>query len=169
MITVKHVFNIVVKSFKLVFSSASIAVKFCLAFVLGSISLYIGILISNIKAIIPDFFSLTDEINGGVGFLHLVVRIMGWCTIAVPVGIASCIAFLIFNIVSKESAMIRNASRIVFTTLIMLFFLPRIMHGEALSGLDTLDMLFMMGVIVAACILFIWLEHDGFFQWDKKE
>jgi flagellar biosynthesis protein FlhB len=162
-VSIEKVWSIIKQSFKIVFGSVGTAIKFCLGFVLASISLYIGIIISNIKAIIPDFFGIADEINGEVGILHLIVRIMGWCTIVVPVAIASAIAFLLLNIVSKESAQIRNAARVVYTTLIMLFFLPRIFGGETLDGLDTLDMLVMMGTIVAVCLAFIIAEQKNFF------
>lgn len=168
-VSIEKVWSIIKQSFKIVFGSVGITIKFCLAFVLASISLYIGIIISNIKAIIPDFFGIADEINGEVGVLHLIVRVMGWCTIAVPVAIASAIAFLFFNIVSKENASIRNAARIVYTTIIMLFFLPRIFGGETLDGLDSLDMLVMMGTIVAVCVAFFIAEQKGvFFGEDKK-
>lgn len=168
-VSIQKVWSIIKQSFKIVFGSIGTTIKFCLAFVLASISLYIGIIISNIKAIIPDFFGIADEINGGVGILHLIVRIMGWFTIAVPVAIASAIAFLMFNIVSKESASIRNAARIVYTTIIMLFFLPRIFGGETLDGLDSLDMFVMMGTIVAVCVAYFIAEQKGvFFGEDKK-
>lgn len=168
-ITFLKVWNVLKLSFKTIFCSFKVFVKFCIAFVLGSICLWFGIVIANIKAIIPDLLGIADEINGGTGVLHLIVRVMGWCTIVVPVAIAYALVCLIFNIVSKDSKTIRNSARVVYTTLVLIFFLPGILQGNALDGLDTLDMFVMMGTIVVVCLFFFHLEREDFFFGEPKK
>ena len=72
--------------------------------------------------------SIADEINGGVGILHLISTIIGWVVMSIPFAIAAAIAFFIMSRIGSPEK-ISRAACILFATIISAYLIIPMLFG----------------------------------------
>lgn len=152
LLSIKEIPHQIVPSAKLVFSSFAVIIKFCIGFICASFVLYIGLFIGLLKSVIPDVFSIADEINGGSGLLHLISTIIGWVVMGIPVAIAAFIAFCIMGITGPKDE-IRRAARYLFATIISAFILIPMLFGGGDDEFGLSDAIVVTLIIWGTCIV----------------
>lgn len=139
-------------SVKNIFSSVATIVRFCIGFVGASIVFYIGILIGLIKAFIPNFFSIADELSGGMGLLHLISTIINWIVMAIPIAIAAFVAFIILGI-TGPTFVVRRAACILYATIVSAFFLLTTLFGGGSDEFGFSDACVITIVVWGTCVV----------------
>lgn len=151
--SIKEIPSQIIPSAKLIFSSAGTIIKFCVCFVISSIALYIGLLIGLFKNAIPDLLSIADEINGGVGILHLITTIVGWVVMSIPFAIAAAIAFFIMG-KTGSTEKIKRAACILFATIISAYLIIPMLFGGGSKDFGLSDAIVIVIVLWGVFIVF---------------